>query len=290
MSVTVPLSATGTSSATLQILDDVSNAPGTMVLDSITFNPISGTPTLRIGSSTHHPLLTAGTAYWLMGTLPVDCPAQVLWYGPDSFVQGSIWFSNSGKVFKEAIAAFALNGESVPGDSDVDFTNTGADNAQDICVNTYTFAPDEQLISCCSCRVTRNALWSLSATRDLVSNSLTADVPGSVVIKLLATAAPAGNCNPANPGPPVQGLAAWGTTLHWSNLTPTATGSVPYWTETPFTNATLSNTELSIMTSYCGLIQSNGSGYGICKGCQTGSLGLGPNDPSHNTGLGSDKQ
>src|SRR6185295_4055273 len=84
----------------------------------------------------------------------------------------------------------------------VNFTNTGAGNARDICVNTYTFAPDEQLISCCSCRVTRNALWSLRVGRDLLSNTLTPGIENSVVIKLLSTAAPAsGSCDPANPGP-----------------------------------------------------------------------------------------
>src|SRR5882724_4014649 len=62
-------------------------------------------------------------------------------------------------------------------DSVFNFTNTGvnvdpATGIGDICVNTYTFAYDEQLASCCSCKVTRNALWSLSANRDLVANIL----------------------------------------------------------------------------------------------------------------------
>ena len=58
-------------------------------------------------------------------------------------------------------------------DAVVNMTNTGANNANDICVNAYTFAYDEQLISCCTCQVTRNALWSLSANRDLIANTLT---------------------------------------------------------------------------------------------------------------------
>ena len=130
----------------------------------------------------------------------------------------------------------------------VNFTNTGANNANDICVNTYTFAPDEQLVSCCSCRVTRNALWSLKVGQDLLSNTLTPAVENSVAIKLLSTAAPAaGTCDPANPGAPVQGLAAWGTTFHLQN----GDFGFPYMSENPFTNSTLSNAERSVMTSYC---------------------------------------
>ena len=182
---------------------------------------------------------------------------------------------------------YAANLDIAAADSAVDFTNTGANNALDICVNTYTFSPDEQLVSCCSCKVTRNALYSLGVKRDLTSNTLTPGVEKAVVIKLLATAAPAGPCNPANPGAPVQGLAAWGTTQHYSNLT---TGTI-YGTETPFTNSTLSSAELAVMTSFCGFIQANGSGYGICRACQTGTFGLGANnDGLYRTGLGGDKQ
>jgi len=169
----------------------------------------------------------------------------------------------------------------------VNFTNTGASSANDICVNTYTFAPDEQLISCCACRVTRNALWSLRVQRDLLSNTLTPAIENSVVIKLLSTAAPAaGNCDPANPGPNAPGLAAWGTTFHLQ----TGNSGVPFMAESPFTNSTLSNAERNVMTSYCAFIHANGSGYGVCRACQRGLLGLGPDDTYHNRGLGGEKQ
>lgn len=186
------------------------------------------------------------------------------------------------------------------GDSIINFTNTGANNAGDICVNSYVFAPDEQLVACCSCKVTRNALYSAGVRRDLLFQTLTPAIENSVVIKLLATAAPAGNCNPASPGVPVQGMAAWGTTFHYSNLNQ---GTL-YGSETPFANSSLSNAELNVMTSFCGFIQSNGSGYGICKVCQgnstgasglgnanTGVLGLGPNDnATFRKGLGAAQQ
>src|SRR5580704_11954419 len=72
------------------------------------------------------------------------------------------------------------------GDSVVDITNTGA-TGNNICVNVYTFAPDEQEISCCTCQVTPDGLASLSVKNSLINNTLTGVVPTAVVIKLVAT-------------------------------------------------------------------------------------------------------
>jgi hypothetical protein len=151
------------------------------------------------------------------------------------------------------------------GDSVINITNTGAAGGN-ICVNVYTFSPDEQEVSCCSCVVTPNALVSLSVKNDLVSNTLTPAVPGSVVVKLLATTG--GACNAAVPGAPATGLAAWGTTLH---ALPAA-GEYAL-TETRFTPATLGEAELARISALCGFIRSNGSGYGICRSCRLGGLG-----------------
>ena len=160
------------------------------------------------------------------------------------------------------------------GDSVINITNAGTQNTAagaltNICANVYTFSPDEQLISCCSCVVTPNALVSLSANSDLVSNTLTPAHPTSIVVKLVATAGTA--CNAANV--PVAnlaaGLRAWGTTLHAAPTTP-VTYQV---TETEFSQAGLSAGELARITSFCGFIQANGSGFGICKSCRLGGLG-----------------
>ncbi|MDQ2901203.1 MAG: hypothetical protein M3Y07_15605, partial [Acidobacteriota bacterium] len=64
------------------------------------------------------------------------------------------------------------------------------------------------------------------------------------------------------------GLAAWGSTLHTAP-TPGLFGI----TETPFTRATLSQAELTRLTTLCGFIQTNGSGFGTCKSCRLGGLG-----------------
>src|SRR5947209_8417492 len=82
------------------------------------------------------------------------------------------------------------------GDSYVNLTNAGTlsgfDPAGRICVNVYTFDPNEELISCCACPVTPNGLNSLSARSDLISNTLTPGVPTSITVKLLASVPIAG--------------------------------------------------------------------------------------------------
>jgi len=156
------------------------------------------------------------------------------------------------------------------GDAYVDITNSGASGGN-ICANVYTFDPAEELISCCTCSVTPNGLQSLSVVKSLISNPLTPAVPTAAVIKIVSTS---GACNaavidPANFAP---GMLAWGTSLH-SASTSSASYSV---TETPFSKAVLTAPELSHITSTCGFIQSNGSGFGICKGCAAGGLGATP--------------
>jgi hypothetical protein len=231
------------------------------------------------------------------------------------------------------------------GDSVINVTNTGASSTVpfptqngSICVNVYTFSPDEQLISCCACPVTPDGLVSLSARNDLISNTLTPGVPTSIVVKLLASAgAPA--CNASAPGRLVPGMAAWGTTIHALPVTPGSPATTYGTAETPFTSASLGavqavtivagstivvtsttgiavgqvvsgtgipagttvvdvtpfwvvisneatatganipvtfgtagSAELTRITQLCGFIQTNGSGFGICKSCRFGGL------------------
>ena len=156
------------------------------------------------------------------------------------------------------------------GDSVVNLTNTGASGGN-LCANLYTFDPAEELVSCCTCTVTPGALQSLSVLRSLISNTLTAAVPPAVVIKIVATSTSGADCNAANvpAGSLASGLRAWGTTLHQLPATVPSYGI----TETPFSNASLVSPELTHITSYCGFIQAIGSGYGICRGCNTTGLG-----------------
>jgi hypothetical protein len=165
------------------------------------------------------------------------------------------------------------------GDSVLNLTNTGRQNGLDpagrICANVYTFDANEELISCCACPITPNGLRSLSARGDLISNTLTPGVPPSITVKLVADQkfSPAGAliCNASTPTAAslARGLRAWGTTIHALPTTPVTYGV----TETEFSFAELSVSELAKVTSYCAFIQNNGSGFGLCNSCRIGALG-----------------
>jgi uncharacterized repeat protein (TIGR01451 family) len=160
------------------------------------------------------------------------------------------------------------------GDSFLDITNTGATVAtgvsQNLCVNLYTFDPEEELISCCTCSVTPNGLQSLSALTSLISNPLTPAIPSSVVIKVVASSSATCDASSVTGASVAAGLLVWGTTLHQNTSTAVPSYSV---TETPFSRSALSEAELAHITSTCGFIKSNGSKFGICGGCAGGGLG-----------------
>jgi len=222
----------------------------------------------------------------------------------------SVAFSQSvlDTPFQVRYASNLVNG----GDAVVNITNTGASSTQvltpgqilsgvtqnningDICVNIYTFAADEQEVSCCSCLITPNALWSTSVHTGLLNTTLTPSFPNSVVIKLISTVPTAGTggteiCNPATitvppigtptplgtgttPGALTPGMLAWGTSTHG---TPSATvGPTFQLAETAFSPSTLSAAELARDVQECQYIQILGSGqFGICKGCTNVGLG-----------------
>jgi hypothetical protein len=169
------------------------------------------------------------------------------------------------------------------GDSVVNISNTGARGGVTnqsgtsatvggaICANVYAFDPQEEIVSCCSCPVTPNGLVSLSAKADLVINPLFArQTPNSIVIKLVASVPVGGSCagSAQTVTTPTTGLVAWGTTLHAA----VAAGTYAV-TETAFTPATLSASELARLTSLCTFANQQGSGAGLCNSCRLGGLG-----------------
>jgi hypothetical protein len=156
------------------------------------------------------------------------------------------------------------------GDSVIDITNDGS-GPGNICVNVYAFDPSEEMVSCCTCPVTPNALNSLSVNLDLIKNTLTALPPTSVTVKLVATTVPASQtCDPASTSgtTTVSALHAWGTTLH------AGPGSFAV-TETPFSAVSSIGiaSDLASLTQTCRFIKFAGSGFGICTSCRLGGLG-----------------
>jgi hypothetical protein len=196
--------------------------------------------------------VVASTAAFCQPNVTLDTPFQVRYASNLNFGDSVVNISNTG-----AAGAGLQSGTSA--------ATTGA-----LCANVYTFAPDEQLIACCSCPVTPNGLRSLSVQQDLISNPLTPAIPTSVVIKILSTTPVGGSCNnsAAAPGALQAGLVAWGTTIHANN------GGYSL-TETAFTPATLSSGEFARITQLCQFIAANGSGFGVCRSCRLGGLGAG---------------
>jgi hypothetical protein len=171
------------------------------------------------------------------------------------------------------------------GDSYINITNSGANGAGlgsgtsasvtgAICVNVYAFDPTEEIVSCCSCPVTPNGLVSLDVQKDLISNPVFPRTPTSIVIKLLATAPVGGSCNASAllSGTPttVNGMLAWGTTLHLNTSVTAATYEV---TEDRFSPSTLSAGEQARLAYSCGIVANQGSGFGVCSSCRLGGLG-----------------
>jgi len=78
----------------------------------------------------------------------------------------------------------------------------------DLCANVYVFTSDQQMISCCSCKISPNGMQGFSLATDLVGNPLTGIVPLAGSIKVVASngGGPPGNL------PPPSGPAATATT------------------------------------------------------------------------------
>lgn len=152
------------------------------------------------------------------------------------------------------------------GGSYVNITNAGSNasgpTGLTICANVYIFAPDQFMVSCCSCPVTANSLVSLRGS-DIGGGG--GPVPTSVTVKLIA-ALPSRQpiCNAKSAPNPAGGLAsgmrAWATRLHSS---PGGT----FGTETKFSPAPLSQFELDRLTFLCSLVPP----ISMCN-CSAGAL------------------
>lgn len=156
----------------------------------------------------------------------------------------------------------------------------------DLCANIYLFTPDEQMISCCSCKVSPNGMQGFGLATDLVNNPLTALVPHSGAIKVVSSpgGGVAGGLATPPPGPAaaaVTGLACSASSQYpvggqlqtWiTHVRPLGAGQGAAWsvTEIPFRAAVLSASELQKLQNQCFAIEAAaghggvGSGAGTC--------------------------
>lgn len=170
------------------------------------------------------------------------------------------------------------------------FTSNG-----NICANVYVIDPFEEEINCCYCFLTPDGLYSFSTFNELLYNSTQnpfafPSAPASGVIKIVASlpvtitpsvlgtstisAGTSTSCNPGSVGTtqvvPRQG---GGWTL---GQPPLATGLLAWargnGAETGFANGDLNTNELNHLVQLCNFNQTNGTGPGVCKNCNTGGL------------------
>ncbi len=59
----------------------------------------------------------------------------------------------------------------------------------DVCANVYVFDANQEMVACCSCRITPNGLVTLAVGSKLTNNPLTSVVPVNGDIKIVSTAA-----------------------------------------------------------------------------------------------------
>ena len=167
---------------------------------------------------------------------------------------------------------FANNAGPVPGSFDqiIRIINVGTlgtpltSPVGDICANIYVFTADQEMIACCSERLTPNELDSAYVGRQLTFNPVTSVVPSSGVVKIVLVPPPAGGCNPTvSTTTPDAGLGVvFGT--HLQRPVPDSTTSGLYVTETQKTPSTLSAAEEGFLQQACSFALYLGSGKGTC--------------------------
>jgi len=175
---------------------------------------------------------------------------------------------------------FANNTTSGAPDETVRIDNPGTDSTADLCAMIYVFQNDQQLTECCGCVVTSNGLRTLSVTNDLTSKPLTgiSTKPANGVIKIVSATVNGGGLTP--PCDPTGVTTSFGTSQEnvaptpsiraWGTHTQNKVGTAYPITETEFSDATLSEAELTEnLEANCAFVQHLGSGKGVCS-CGTG--------------------
>jgi len=133
----------------------------------------------------------------------------------------------------------------------------------DVCANIYVFDANQEMISCCSCRITPNGLLTLSIGNNLTGNPVTSVVPVNGDVKIVSTAAIGlTGCTPLTyNGGILDSVAGFGTHLQTSG------GAIPctYISETNIPSAALGAAELVFLPQACQFARYLGSGKGVCN-------------------------
>jgi hypothetical protein len=134
----------------------------------------------------------------------------------------------------------------------------------DVCANIYVFDANQEMVECCSCKITPNGLRTISVANNLTNNPLTSVVSVNGAIKIVETS---GACNAAVPfANLVDTVVGWGTHLQTSGGTAPGT----FITETNLQAASLSAVEAAFLPQACQFAKYLGSNKGICT-CGSGS-------------------
>ena len=135
----------------------------------------------------------------------------------------------------------------------------------DVCANIYVFDANQEMVSCCSCRITPNGLISLSIANGLTNNPVTSVVPVNGDVKIISTlAAGATACSPLTiNGGLIDSTAGFGTHLQVSGGTAAGT----FITETQLAAvpaAVLGGPEGPFLLQACQFARYLGSNKGVC--------------------------
>jgi hypothetical protein len=147
-------------------------------------------------------------------------------------------------------------------------TRTSENEGDDMCALIYVFDANQQLSECCGCRVTANALLTLSVNKNLTNNPLLGAKLKTGVIKILSSDDEK-VCDPAqtpSSDSDSNGISMLFPTLRaWAVHIQNKVGTVYPITEGESQAAALGQGEYTDLIEDCTVLTELGSGAGICN-------------------------
>jgi len=132
-----------------------------------------------------------------------------------------------------------------------------------VCADIYLFDTRQEMLECCSCRLTANAKLILNFGSNLDGNPLTGfPAPDEGVLKIISDNQ--ANCDPTGPVP-TSDLRAW---LRQDAVTDTSLEGPIHLFERQrelFAQVPLQADELTFLGQACSFVQFLGSGKGVCR-------------------------